>query len=121
MRAQIPTSSDEQLSVPQFRILLKLAKESSTHKALAEWMGVAAPTLTRMVDTLVERKLVERVVDSNDRRQIYLSATLLGKSHYDRYRLKVQERLTAKIELLTSAQKSILSEGLRVMNLLYTD
>ena len=67
MRAQIPTSSDEQLSVPQFRILLKLAKESSTHKALAEWMGVAAPTLTRMVDTLVERKLVERVVDSNDR------------------------------------------------------
>lgn len=39
-----------------------------THGELAEIEQVAPPTITRLVDKLVEQELVERIVDDNDRR-----------------------------------------------------
>lgn len=108
-----------QLTVPQFRVLVKLAKGSTTHKEVAEWLGVTPATLTRMIDTLVERKLVQRQSDPNDGRQTILHATSQGKTQYERYRAKAQVSFQNKMSILSEDEKIALAEGLTVLSKLF--
>ena len=121
MRSEMTKSSKGQLSVPQFRVLVKIAKEPSTHKEVAEWMGVAAPTLTRMIDTLVDRKLVQRATNATDRRKTFLKATPLGRTYYERFREKVQDKIEMKLIKLTSAEHEKLNQGLLLLDRLFQD
>jgi DNA-binding MarR family transcriptional regulator len=110
-----------QLTVPQFRILVKLAKGASTHKEVAEWLGITPATLTRMIDTLVERKVVQRQIDPNDRRQTILQATAQGKTQYERYRAKAQANLQEKMSVLSETEKHDLSKGLEALAKLFSE
>lgn len=110
-----------QLTVPQFRVLVKLAKGSTTHKEVAEWLGVTPATLTRMIDTLVERKLVQRQSDPNDGRQTLLHATAQGKTQFEKYRAKAQVNLQSKMNVLSDAEKATLSQGLDILYQLFQD
>ncbi len=113
--------SESGLTIPQFRILVKLAKGPNTHKEVADWMGITPATLTRMIDTLVLRKLVDRKPSTVDRRQILLQATPLGKSFYDRYRKKVQNKIDQRVKKLTSAEADDLLRGLKVLSKVFND
>jgi MarR family transcriptional regulator for hemolysin len=53
---------------------------------LAEILNLEGPTLVRVLDQLVERKLVERVEDKNDRRAKILRLTSAGRSLNDKMR-----------------------------------
>ena len=122
IRTEMRQFAKGQLTVPQFRVLVKLAKSASfTHQEVADWMGITAATLTRIVDTLVERKLVERVPNQADRRQIHLKATQLGRNQYVRYRAKVQNKLEQKLAPLTQAQKEQLERGLFLLGELFAN
>jgi MarR family transcriptional regulator, transcriptional regulator for hemolysin len=54
--------------------------EGISHKELAEWLGVASPTLTNSIDTLIEKGLVERRVSPNDARAKRIFATDAGRA-----------------------------------------
>ena len=51
-----------------------------TVSQLARALGVAPPTITRMIDSLEERALVRRARDKRDRRVVYAVATREGSS-----------------------------------------
>ena len=119
MRSQMSLMSEGSLSVPQFRVLVKVAKEPSTHQEVADWMGITAPTLTRMIDSLVEKKLVARTRDSADGRKTILEATPAGRNLFLKYRQKAHQTLEAKIDGLTSAEKRKLNEGLDLLTQMF--
>jgi len=48
--------------------------EPKTMKKIAEALGVAVSTPTRTIDRLVEKGLVNRTVDSKDRRQLLIES-----------------------------------------------
>ncbi|QXH58023.1 MarR family transcriptional regulator [Pseudomonas maumuensis] len=58
------------LSQARWLVLLHLARfdEAPTQRELAQSVGVEGPTLTRLIDTLVEQGLVLRKADPKDRR-----------------------------------------------------
>lgn len=68
------------LTAAQGEILGPLAHtpEGILHKELVEWLGVSSPTLTNLVDTLIDKGLVERRVSPQDGRSKRLYATEAG-------------------------------------------
>jgi DNA-binding MarR family transcriptional regulator len=68
------------LTAAQGEILGPLAHtpEGILHKELVEWLGVSSPTLTNLVDTLIDKGLVERRTSPQDGRAKRLYATEAG-------------------------------------------
>jgi len=67
------------LSMPQFIALRALRHGPLSAGHLAERFGVSRPTITRTVDGLVKKGLVERRVDPSDRRVAMISLTDAGQ------------------------------------------
>ncbi|HEX3367477.1 MarR family transcriptional regulator [Phenylobacterium sp.] len=71
------------LNLAQWRSLAIIRRlESCTMTALARYSTVDRTTLTRAVDQLVSRGLIDRSVPDRDRRQVNLSLTEPGKTIY---------------------------------------
>lgn len=88
--------------------------ESLTMKELSQRMDLAMSRMTRIVDGLVEKKLVERATDPNDRRVCLVHLTSLGnelvtemETTYLAMNQKVLESVApeARIEVLKALHK----------------
>lgn len=72
------------ITVDQWSILKKLRQHTDlSQKELAEHCGKDQPTLTRIVDLLVRKNLVERRANPADRRSFVVHLTLQGKQKID--------------------------------------
>jgi len=67
------------LSLAQFRILALVAAGDERSSLLAERLAVAKPTITAVVDGLVERGFVAREAVAGDRRSIRVALTPAGE------------------------------------------
>lgn len=52
-----------------FMLRAILANEGALHRELAEWLGIARPTATRVLDSLVEKGWIERHPSEGDGRE----------------------------------------------------
>jgi DNA-binding MarR family transcriptional regulator len=66
------------LTLAQYRVLALIAAGDERSSLLADRLAVAKPTITAVVDGLVERGLIERGTVQGDRRSIRLSLTKPG-------------------------------------------
>jgi DNA-binding MarR family transcriptional regulator len=67
------------VTVQQYRALVLLATEGRRSSDLAEELGVAASTTTRMCDRLCQKGLVHRFHRDGNRRTIWLGLTEAGR------------------------------------------
>src|SRR4051812_49443298 len=67
------------LSLPQFRVLALVDEGGERASQLAERLAVAKPTITAVVDGLVERGYLKRTADCDDRRATKITLTAAGK------------------------------------------
>ena len=67
-----------ELSPPQYRVLILLSDGSAVSSDVAERLAVSRPTVTSVVDGLVNRGLVERRHSEDDRRRVTLKLTTAG-------------------------------------------
>jgi DNA-binding MarR family transcriptional regulator len=77
-RSADTTTPAHDLGETQTWVLHALATGTQLTGELARRFNVTTPTITRMVDSMVERGYVERRPDSEDRRRIYLELTEAG-------------------------------------------
>jgi DNA-binding MarR family transcriptional regulator len=91
------------LSPPQVHLLFTIAgkKDGMSVKELAERSSVTPGAVTQFVDTLVEKGLVMREGDPNDRRIVRLKLTKLAKSQFERFREKHLMSMFKIFEALT--------------------
>jgi DNA-binding MarR family transcriptional regulator len=97
----------ERLTMPQVRCLQAVvgADGGALTTGLARSLRVAVPTVTRMLDGLVERGLVERQVDPANRRQIFVSPTREGIAVLTRYEAIIETRLRSLVASLDAARQ----------------
>lgn len=91
---------EAELSLSQYRLLTYLAEGSAAAAALAERLIVSRPSVTTLVDGLVERGLVERRSDPGDRRRVDHVLTAKGRRTLGRADAAVAamlESLTARL------------------------
>ncbi|MEX3101756.1 MarR family transcriptional regulator [Streptomyces sp. V2] len=76
---------EEGCSLDAWRVLTLLADDAGHHmSAIAEAAFLPPPTLTKLVDQLVDQNLVHRRVDPHDRRRILVHLTPRGRDHWRR-------------------------------------
>ncbi|HJP80264.1 MAG TPA: MarR family transcriptional regulator [Pseudonocardiaceae bacterium] len=72
---------EESITLPQFRLLVVLSTRGAVKlMQVAEQLGVAPSTATRMVDRLVSTGLVDREINPNSRREVVLSLSPAGQA-----------------------------------------
>lgn len=75
---------DAELTLPQYRVLGRLSVGDERASLLARRLAVSKPTMTALIDSLVERGYVTRESASGDRRVVTLSITAAGRAAFDR-------------------------------------
>ena len=88
----------EGLGVTQFRILSNIDNGINRVKDIAEINGVSQPAISKMVELMVNKDLLHRQKDGEDRRSSVLALTLKGREIYRGVEMmaadKVLERLS---------------------------
>ncbi len=94
------------VTLPQFRMLVVLDQADTNLSRLAESLDVAPSTAMRMVDRLIEARMVERTTRSDDRRQIHLSLTAAGRRTVRRVTNRRRRDLQTILEQLPPTRRS---------------
>ncbi len=104
------------ITLAQLRTIQTIAAfgESGTlNTTLARQIGVAAPSMTAMVDGLVERGLVDRGIDPNNRRQVIIRLTEAGIARLAVVEGAITERISSALSVLAEPQKELLISALQ--------
>jgi DNA-binding MarR family transcriptional regulator len=88
--------------------------------ALAAQEQVAPPTITKVVDTLEARGLVERVRDDTDRRVCRVKVTARGRRRLEASRTRRTAWLARELDALPAADVAQISAALDVLEKLTT-
>lgn len=120
IRAQVRQHRTPGLSLPQFRTLGFLDQHAGASLSdVAEHLGVTLPSMSKMVDSLVEEKLVTREFDAADRRRMILDVTPRGRSLLIAARADAQADLAHMFETLPASKRATLSEAMDILRLLF--
>ncbi len=113
MRSEMRSPRGGQLSIPQFRTLAFLdSRPGSALLDLVAHIGLMPPSMSKLVDGLIERKLVSREESTSDRRRITLSLTARGKATLQRTRRHLRLRFAEVLSLLPDSENERIYESL---------
>src|SRR5215470_6285091 len=117
MRAErIAQGLQPELSDTQLAALAALEKHSAmTPGELAEHEKVQPPSITRVIASLEERGLIERMPHPSDRRQVVLSVTDQGRDVVRKVRELREAWLARRLRDLTAAERAVLKDAVPIL------
>lgn len=101
-----------QLTLTQVRALRRLAKAPKSLGELGAELGLTPPSVTRVVDRLEERGLVERSRDAPDRRRVVAAIRPAGLRLVTSVPLLEESAIRSAAERLTPAQRARIAAAL---------
>ncbi len=102
----------ESMSLPQFRLLAFLSEGEWAASALADWLAVSRPSITALVDGLVERGWVERRESPDDRRRVLHQITAAGQAALATASGCLDDTLDVLLDHLDAAERARVLDGL---------
>jgi len=121
LRVQMRAQRQPDFSVPQFRTLAFLNRHpGSSLSAVAEHIGLTLPTMSVLVEGLVQRDLVAREPDARDRRRVLLTLTPTGHALYSQAAEGSAAWLAALLEPLSEQERESIVQALAVLRPLFT-
>ena len=113
IRSDMRQHRSAELAVPHFRVLAFLDGNSGASlSAVAEHVGLRLPSMSALIDGLVERGLVARRQSAVDRRRVVLTLTKRGQAALDAARQATLEHLTQRLSALSAAERDRVVGGL---------
>lgn len=120
VRTEMRERRAHDLSVPQFRTLGFVERHAGTSLSeLAEHIGLTLPSMSKLIDGLVERKLVTRQGRSDDRRRITLALTARGCALLESAHESTQASLAERLSALDENERAIVVRALRILHPLF--
>ncbi|WP_336245143.1 MarR family winged helix-turn-helix transcriptional regulator [Paeniglutamicibacter quisquiliarum] len=104
-------SSSESLTPAQYSVLAALRNEQHTIGELAAREQVAAPSMTRIVKSLLEAGLVTRTASEHDGRQVLIAPTAAGRDAYRGARSQRTAWLATRLETLGAKDRATLARA----------
>lgn len=89
--------------------------ENTSQKILAELTEKDRPTVNRIMDVLLRKELVEKCVDTKDRRKTIISLTESGTKKIEAISLIIKKALTEMFQGLTESE---IEQFLRTLQLI---
>jgi DNA-binding MarR family transcriptional regulator len=116
---RLRTSTGGGLTSSQLSALFAVEKSGAVRLAeLAAIEGVSAPTITRIVDRLVDAGLLTRDADPRDRRCAQVALTARGRGELRRIRTQRTALLQQRLARLSPAERQALEAALPVLKVL---
>ena len=117
VRAEMRCHRTADLSVPQFRTLNFLHRQAGASLSqVAEHIGLTLPSISLLVDGLVERKLILRNTSAADRRRVTLTLTAHGQSVLDAAHGAAQAALAEKLAALSAKDRMIVAQAMQALH-----
>ncbi len=108
------------MSMVQFRTLTFVnTNQGASLSATATAIGLSLPSMSKLVDALVNMNLIKREMHGEDRRKICLSLTEKGKSELDEAYQHTQTYFTEKFSELTEKERGQIETAMDVMKKLF--
>ena len=99
LSAEKQDGNEMELSVSQFKLLMMVRHHGEvTLKELAQRLGVSPPSVSVMVDKLVDRKLLTREQSQQDRRKVVIQVSPDEKTCLDAMEEKVLHAFTKLLD-----------------------
>ena len=116
IRSEFRQRRSADLSVPQFRTLAYTQNNAGTSLSdLACHIGLTLPSMSKMVDGLVDRGLITREGHADDRRRICLKLTEPGKDKLDTANFQTQALIEEKLAGLGPAELETVSQAMMIL------
>jgi DNA-binding MarR family transcriptional regulator len=120
IRAQMRSHRGLDLSVPQFRALAFLRrKPEASLSDLASHIGTSLPSMSKLVNGLVGRGLVERDASAADRRRLTLRLTREGAALFQAARADTQAHLARTLGRLSPKEHAVVTRALGILSSLF--
>lgn len=120
VRAEMRRQGAHVVSVPQFRALAFVERQpGASLVAVAEHLGVTAPTASTIVDRLVRRSLLGRTPDPRERRRVVLTLTPAGARLFARLRGKARRQVAIRLAGAPAADLRRIADALTVLDRLF--
>lgn len=122
LRADIRRHGKPQLSLSQLRVLYFLRRRSqSSLSEVADYLDVTRPTMSAMVERLVQRGLVNRISDPAERRRIILTLTTEGAAEMERVYDATLQTVADRLANLPAADLQQVQAGLAILGDLFDE
>lgn len=116
IRKEFRSQRDPALSLPEFRSLLFINRSPGCAlNEVAEHIGLEAPATSKLVEHLVQRRLVKRQKDAGDRRRVNLSVLPKGKLSIDSAFHHTRLFLAKRFAHLTEGQRRNLLDSMEIL------
>jgi DNA-binding MarR family transcriptional regulator len=122
LRASLRGHGQPHLSLSQLRVMhfLRRCPQASLSE-VANYLDVTRPTMSAMVERLVQRGLVQRLENPQERRRIALSLTEAGNAEMEKVYDATLNTVAHRLEVLSEAQLQQVKLGLSVLGDLFAD
>lgn len=109
--------SNNGLTEPQLSVLKILVVEDGLSlKELSNRVGLAHSTVSGIVDRLEQRNLLERKINTEDKRHSCIYLSEIVKKHKDNFTPRLFVPITEKLILLNADEKSKVWETVSILN-----
>ncbi|UKO99553.1 MarR family winged helix-turn-helix transcriptional regulator [Nostoc sp. UHCC 0870] len=116
IRADMRTHSPDSISIPQLRSLAFLKRRpGASLSEVADHLGVTCATASTTIERLVQRLLVQRTDNPQERRRIVLNLTPEGKHLLEQSQAKTRAHIAEILQDLTPEQISQIEHGLTLL------
>lgn len=116
IRAEMRRHRTADLSIPQFRTLNFINRQADASLSeVAEHIGLTLPSMSKIVDGLVNRKFVTRQTSSADRRRMTLALTARGLTALETSRAATRACLAEDLAALNDRQREIVVQAMQIL------
>ena len=120
IRGELRRHRGGDVSVPEFRTLLYLSRhENASLSEVAEHIGLTLPSMSRIVDILVTRKLATRETHHSDRRRMTLTLTGRGRTALQSALMATEAYLHALFGRFSSTERATVLKAMQVLRPLF--
>jgi DNA-binding MarR family transcriptional regulator len=120
IRAKLRERRAADISVPQFRAMVYINRhDGASLSDLAIHIGLTLPSMSKLIDGLVNRGLVNRDAHSKDRRKVRLSLTPQGRDEMNAAYNHTQKFLTDQMSRLADEDLEAISRAMQALRGLF--
>ena len=121
IRAELRRHRAADLSIPQFRTLAFIDRNvAASLSAVTEHIGLTLPSMSKIVDGLVNRKFVTRQTHLTDRRRMILALTARGQTALQASRAATRACLAEDLAALSDRQRGIIVQAMHILRIAFT-
>jgi DNA-binding MarR family transcriptional regulator len=120
LRYELRRERPADLSVPQFRALAFVRRHSGASLSeVAEHLGLTLPATSTLIDRLVERALLSRAPNPDNRRRLVLTLTDAGQAAWSLTHSDAQEHMAQRVADLSPADRAAVIHALQILRSIF--